>query len=298
MPDILPAPPAGPSSVLIDAATLRQRLTQGSGVIVVDCSFELADPTAGRRQYATGHIPGARYVHLDEDLSAAPGQPQASGGRHPLPTREAFVARLRTWGVRRGDTLVAYDRQGGMIAGRLWWMARWCGLDDVRLLDGGWPAWCAAGGEVDQGGPAGADTLGEVALGAPKVGLLDVRDVAARLGDPGLTLADARAAARFRGEVEPLDPVAGHIPGALNRPFTENFGPDGRYKPAETLREEWLALLAGRDPRSVVVYCGSGVSAVPHVVAMTLAGLATPPLMAGGWSQWCRTPGLPCARSV
>lgn len=285
---------------LIDASTLQRRLQAGEAVRVFDCSFELADPAAGRRQYADGHIPGAFHVHLDDDLSAAPGAARVSGGRHPLPTRAAFVERLRAWGVRQGDTLVAYDRQGGMIAGRLWWMLRWCGLRDVRLLDGGWPAWCAAGGAVATGlaDMAASAADGDVTLGPARVPLVSVGEVAARLEHPDLTLVDARAAARFRGEVEPLDPVAGHIPGALNRPFTDNFGPDGRHEAAAELRRQWLQLLAGRDPAGVVVHCGSGVSAVPHVVAMMLAGLGTPALMAGSWSEWCTTPGLPCARSV
>ncbi|TSE21486.1 putative thiosulfate sulfurtransferase SseB [Tepidimonas alkaliphilus] len=284
---------------LIDAPTLRQRLEAQEALCVVDCSFELTDPAAGGWQYAEGHIPGAHYAHLDDDLSAGPAEPCASGGRHPLPTREAFLQRLRAWGMRQGDTLVAYDRQGGMIAGRLWWLARWCGLRDVRLLDGGWPAWLAAGGAVATGpGPAPPRPVGDLTLAAPRVALVTVAEVAARLGQPGITLVDARAAVRYRGETEPLDPVAGHIPGALNRPFTDNFGADGRYKPADALRAEWQRLLAGRDPARVIVHCGSGVSAVPHVVALLLAGLPAPALMAGGWSEWCTTPGLPCARSV
>ena len=297
----LPIPSAAEEvAPLIEAATLQALLQASETVRVVDCSFELTDPAAGRRQYNEGHIPGAVYAHLDEDLSARPGAPRASGGRHPLPTREAFLQRLRVWGVRQGDTLVAYDRQGGMIAGRLWWLARWCGLRDVRLLDGGWPAWRAVGGAVATGWvePACDVRFGDVMLGPPQVALVTVAEVAARLGQPGLVLVDARAAARFRGETEPLDPVAGHIPGALNRPFTDDFGPDGCYKPPALLRAEWQRLLAGRDPRQVIVYCGSGVSAVPHVVALQLAGLPAPALMAGGWSEWCTTPGLPCARSV
>ncbi|TCS99898.1 thiosulfate/3-mercaptopyruvate sulfurtransferase [Tepidimonas ignava] len=285
---------------LIDAPALRRALGGPQPPLVFDASFELSDPAAGARQYAQGHIPGARYVHLDLDLSAQPSEPHASGGRHPLPSREAFAQRLRAWGVRDDDTVVVYDRQGGMVCGRLWWMLRWCGHARVHVLDGGWAAWRAAGGEVAVGEPDAARTgaVGDFSLRQPLVHLCSVQEVAARLGDPTRTVVDARAAARYRGELEPLDPVAGHIPGALNRPYTDNFDADGRYKAPAQLRTEWHALLAGRDPHGVVVHCGSGVSAVPHVIAMTLAGLPAPTLMAGSWSEWCATPGLPCARSV
>lgn len=283
---------------LIDAATLRERLARGTTTRVFDCSFDLADPTAGRAQYRAGHIPGARYVHLDDDLSAGADDeaPAASGGRHPLPAREVFAQRLRTWGLNRDEAVVVYDRQGGMVCGRLWWMLRWCGHAPVAVLDGGWAAWVAAGGAIETGDAAPA-TPGDFALGPARVALRRTDEVAAALGTPGQTLIDARAAPRHRGEVEPLDPVAGHIPGALNRPFTENFDADGRYKAPDRLRAEFDALLAGRDPATVVHHCGSGVSAIPNVLAMTIAGLGTPPLFAGSWSEWCNTPGLPCARS-
>lgn len=288
--DDLPCP-------LITAEALRERLARGAPTRVFDCSFELTDPAAGRTQYRQGHIPGARYVHLDDDLSAGPGVPAASGGRHPLPTREVVAERLRRWGLRRDEPVVIYDRQGGMVGGRLWWMLRWCGHAPVAVLDGGWAAWLAAGGAV-AGGDEPAPTAGDFALAAPLVTLRTVTDVARHLGRPHQTLVDARAPARYRGEAEPLDPVAGHIPGALNRPWTDNFGPDGRYKPAAQLRAEWSALLAGRDPATVVAYCGSGVSAIPNIVAMCVAGLPEPALFAGSWSEWCTTPGLPCARTV
>lgn len=287
----LPAP-------LIDAPTLRERLARGCPMRVFDCSFDLANPTAGRAQYRSGHIPGARYVHLDDDLSASAEDeaPAVSGGRHPLPAREVFARRLRAWGLKRDEAVVVYDRQGGMVCGRLWWMLRWCGHAPVAVLDGGWAAWVAAGGAVETDDTAPA-TAGDFALGVALVTLRRVDEVAAGLGTPGQTLIDGRAAPRYRGEVEPLDPIAGHIPGALNRPFTENFNADGGYKSPGRLRTEFEALLAGRDPSTVVHHCGSGVSAIPNLLAMAIAGLGTAPLYAGGWSQWCRTPGLPCARS-
>jgi len=284
-------------SPLIDAATLRAQLASDRPPRVFDCSFELTQPTAGREQYLGGHIPGARYVHLDHDLSAAPGEAQASGGRHPLPTREAFAERLRVWGVRRNEPVVVYDRQGGMVCGRLWWMMRWCGHAPVAVLDGGWAAWQETGGGVATG-DAPPTAPGDFALADALAALRTAADVAGALASPRQTLIDARATPRFRGEVEPLDPVAGHIPGALNRPFTANLGPEGRFKAADVLRAEFEQLLAGRDPASVVHHCGSGVSAVPNVLAMTIAGLGTPPLFAGSWSEWCNTAGLPCARSA
>lgn len=282
---------------LIDAASLRERLAPGGRPLrVFDCSFELANPAAGREQYRSGHIPGALYAHLDDDLSARRDAPAASGGRHPLPSREAFAQRLRAWGLRRDEPVVVYDRQGGMVCGRLWWMLRWCGHAPVAVLDGGWAAWLAAGGGIEAG-EAPAPATGDFGLGPALVTLRGAGDVASALGTPGQTLIDARAAPRHRGEVEPLDPVAGHIPGALNRPFTENFDADGRYKSPARLRAEFESLLAGRDPATVVHHCGSGVSAIPNVLAMTIAGLGTPALFAGSWSEWCNTPGLPCARS-
>jgi thiosulfate/3-mercaptopyruvate sulfurtransferase len=282
---------------LIDAATLRALLAAGHPVRVFDTSFELANPAAGREQFAAGHIPGAHYLHLDEDLSARPGEAMASGGRHPLPTREALLPRLRAWGVKKNQPVVVLDRQGGMISGRLWWMLRWCGHRPVAILDGGWQAWLAAGGDVETG-PGTALPPGDLELQEPQVTLRRQDEVAQQLGRPTQTLIDARAAARFRGEIEPLDPVAGHIPGALNRPFTANFGPDGRFKSAAALRAEWTALLGGTDTASVVHHCGSGVSAITNLVAMAIAGLGTGALFAGGWSEWCRTAHLPCARSV
>jgi thiosulfate/3-mercaptopyruvate sulfurtransferase len=284
---------------LIDATTLHAWMAGGRPVRVFDCSFELTDPQAGCAQYRSGHLPGARYAHLDHDLSARPGEAAVNGGRHPLPTREAMVERLRAWGVRQGEPVVVYDRQGGMVSGRLWWLLRWVGHAPVAVLDGGWQAWLAAGGPVAQGDEPDAPVAGDVTLGEAGVTLRTLTEVVRDLGRPTQTLVDARAAARFRGETEALDPVAGHIPGALNRPFTDNFGPDGRFKDAATLRREWDALLAGRDPATVVHHCGSGVSAIPNLLAMHLAGLGLAPLYAGGWSEWTRAAGaLPCARGA
>jgi thiosulfate/3-mercaptopyruvate sulfurtransferase len=191
---------------------------------------------------------------------------------------------------------VVYDRQGANYCGRLWWMLKWCGHEPVAVLDGGLAAWQAAGGALVSGSPA-ACTEGSFVLGEPLVKILQTADLKRHLGDPSQTLIDARASARFRGEVEPLDPVAGHIPGALNRPFADNIGPDGRFKPAAQLRADFERLLAGRDPMTVVHHCGSGVSAVPNLIGMEVAGLGRGKLYPGSWSEWCNTPGLPCAQS-
>jgi thiosulfate/3-mercaptopyruvate sulfurtransferase len=245
------------------------------------------------------------YANIDTDLSARHGAPgahgvvvaqddglPASGGRHPLPSRERFAAWLSSVGFANGMQAVVYDRNGANYCGRLWWMLQWMGHQAVAVLDGGLQAWQAAGGEVTSGEEPTHFQSNFVA-GAPLLQLVDTRTVAARLEQPDQTLIDARAGARYRGEVEPLDPIAGHIPGALNRPFTENLGPDGKFKPAAQLRAEFESLLAGRDPATVVHQCGSGVSAVPNLLAMQIAGLGPTALYAGSWSEWSNTPGLP-----
>ena len=191
--------------------------------------------------------------------------------------------------------VVVYDRNGVNYCGRLWWMLRWCGHANVRVLNGGLQAWVAAGGSVARGEEP-QPALADYALGEPLVRLVTTSEVVQALGRPGQTLIDARAEARFKGEVEPLDPIAGHIPGALNRPFGLNIGADGRFKPADVLKQEFTALLGDRDPSSVVHHCGSGVSAVPNLLAMEIAGLGSTGLYAGSWSEWSNTPGLPCAK--
>ncbi len=288
-------------STLVTVTQLQQLMHSGQPLRVFDCSFDLSNASAGTDQFAQGHIPGARHAHLDRDLSAhgAPdsAHPPASGGRHPLPAREDLVRWLASHGVDNDTQVVVYDRQGQNYCGRLWWMLKWCGHAAVAVLDGGWQAWQAAGGacEVAPPTPVVPSTPSHFALLPPLVELVTTTTVQQRLQQPGQTLIDARAAPRYRGEVEPLDPVAGHIPGALNRPFALNLAADGRFKPAEQLRAEFLALLAGRDPATVVHHCGSGVSAVPNVLAMAVAGLGGQALYAGSWSEWCRTPGLPVA---
>lgn len=293
-------------TTLISVEQLRQLQAGDAPFMVFDCSFELMKPEAGAQHYAAAHIPGALHADLDTDLSArhgAPGAhgevvvaqddgPPASGGRHPLPSREKFAAWLSGIGFANDMQAVVYDRNGANYCGRLWWMLKWMGHDAVAVLDGGLQAWQAAGGEVtDREEPARFQS--NFVMGEPLGKLVTTDTVLRRLGQAGQNLIDARAGARYRGEMEPLDPIAGHIPGALNRPFADNLGPDGKFKPAPQLRAEFESLLAGRDPATVVHHCGSGVSAVPNLLAMQIAGLGTTALYAGSWSEWSNTPGLP-----
>ena len=294
-------------TTLISTSQLQSLMVSGQPFMVFDCSFNLTDAQAGVAMYTEAHIPGAIYAHLDQHLSAAkdpvtgkaaPGT-SASGGRHPLPTREAFAAWLGSVGFNNTMQAVVYDRQGANYCGRLWWMLKWAGHDNVAVLDGGLQAWQAAGAAVDSG-PQPQTSASKYVLGHELIGLATIEIVASRLGrcngDGAQTMIDARGAPRYRGEVEPLDPVAGHIPGALNRPFTENIAADGRFKPAAQLRAEFDALLGGRDPSTVVHHCGSGVSAVPNIIAMEVAGLGRTALFAGSWSEWCSDPDRPVAQ--
>lgn len=285
--------PATPFTTLIQPRELQSLRDSDTPVLVLDCSFDLMNPAAGRAQFEAEHVQGSLYVDLDRDLSEH-GRP-ASEGRHPLPAREAFARRMAVLGLSRGMQVVVLDRQGVNYCGRLWWMLRWCGHEAVAVLDGGLAAWKASGGAVASG-PASASVPGDFTATGSLAPALDTDTLMRRLGRADTTVIDARAAARFRGEVEPLDPVAGHVPGALNRPFSENLQADGRFKPAAQLRAEFERLLGGRDPAGVVHQCGSGVSAVPNLLAMQIAGLGITALYPGSWSAWCNTPGTPRAR--
>lgn len=282
-------------TTLISAQQLQTLLASEQDWLLFDCSFDLMNPALGPAQFLQAHLPGAVHAHLDQHLSGHDPAHNASAGRHPLPAPETFAAWLRQQGLNDTTQVVVYDRQGVNYCGRLWWMLKWCGHEAVAVLDGGLAAWQAAGGALVGGAAPDTRPAGNFQLGAPLVEARQTRDIAAQLGR--LTLIDARDTPRFRGEAEAIDPVAGHIPGALNRPFADNLGADGRFKPAAQLRAEFETLLAGRDPRSVVHHCGSGVSAVPNLLAMELAGLGRSALYPGSWSEWCTSPGLPVARS-
>jgi len=280
---------------LITVAELQALQASGAPLMVFDCSGELGNPARADAMFAEQHIAGSRQAHLERDLSAHPPAEAINGGRHPLPPRERFAAWLSAVGFANPMQAVVYDRNGCNYCGRLWWMFKWAGHDAVAVLDGGLQAWLAAGGAVASG-PAAERPATRFQLQPPRRRLLHVHEVQAGLGQPGQTVIDARAAPRYRGDEEPLDPVAGHIPGALNRPYVDNLDARGCFKAPAQLRAEFDALLAGRDPAGVVHHCGSGVSAVPNLLAMELAGYAPAALYAGSWSEWCRTPGLPVAR--
>lgn len=260
-------------------------------LLLLDCSFELSDAGAGRSAYAAGHLPGAHYVHLDETLSAPK---TGSNGRHPLPTREVFAQSMAALGLTPQTQVVAYDNAGGMYAARLWWMLRWIGHPAVAVLDGGVAAWTASGRALTADVPA-AQPVASVALREPLASTVDYDTVRANLDTGRLLLVDARGADRFRGENETMDPVGGHIPGAVNRPFKDNLGADGRFKPADQLRAEFEAVCGGRPAREVVGQCGSGVSACHNLLAMEAAGLSGAALYPGSWSEWCNRPGSPRA---
>lgn len=289
-------------TTLISAPQLQALLDQKVPCMIFDCSFDLADPKAGAAMYQQAHIAGAVYADLDRSLSiksALPSDGAMSGGRHPLPSRQAFASWLNTIGFSSGMQAVVYDRQGANYCGRLWWMLKWAGHDAVAVLDGGLQTWQAQGGAVSTGAPDFPGTVTSTerfSLNEPLATLVSVDAMEQQVRSGQSTVLDARAAARFRGEVEPLDPVAGHIPGALNRPFQSNIAADGRFKSAELLRAEFDALLGKRSPHSVVHHCGSGVSAVPNVLAMEIAGLGRTALFAGSWSEWCSDPKRPVAQ--
>jgi thiosulfate/3-mercaptopyruvate sulfurtransferase len=253
---------------------------------VFDCRHDLARPEIGAQQYRESHIPGALFAHLDRDLSA----PRDGRGRHPLPYPGAFLAWLGQQGVRPGDQVVCYDAGGGIYAARLWWMLRWVGHDAVAVLDGGLAKWVAEGRAVTADVPRVSHTSYPARLMPERV--VGVEFVQGR---KNALLLDARSAPRFRGEQEPIDPVAGHIPGAKNRFCNDNLGPAGTFKSADALKKEFRAIIGKQPPAEVVNYCGSGVSACHNVLAMEIAGLSGAKLYAGSWSDWIADPKRPVA---
>ncbi|WP_168014221.1 sulfurtransferase [Halomonas salinarum] len=273
------------TSPLIDSTALAAALASSRPPLLLDCRARLDDASAGRALWRAGHLPGSRHLALEHDLSGPAGE----GGRHPLPTPEAFRAVIRRLGIRPELPVVVYDDMGGQLAAaRAWWMlACWAGHPEVRVLDGGLAAWQANRGLLEEGEtPAPSDwqpSLDESAW------------VTADEIMPGRSaLLDARAAPRFRGEVEPIDPVAGHIPGARCRPSADNLDADGYFKPAERLVTE-LADIDDQASDGLIAYCGSGVTACHDILAYAIAGLAVPRLYAGSWSDWIRDPDRPIA---
>jgi thiosulfate/3-mercaptopyruvate sulfurtransferase len=269
-------------SVLISAAELRDT----GPVLLLDVRWALGDDQ-GREKYLAGHLPGAVFVDLETEL-ADPASPQL--GRHPLPSSQRLQAAARRWGIGSGDRVVAYDATGGLAAARAWWLLRWGGLSDVRLLDGGLDAWVREGGSVETGDVV--PEPGDVTLPGGGMPVLSMDDAAALPGSGGVLL-DARAGERYRGEVEPIDPRAGHVPGARSAPTTENLAPDGTFRPATELRERFAAF--GVQPGGTVgVYCGSGVTAAHEVAALAATGIEAA-LWPGSWSQWSNDPDRPVA---
>ncbi|WAT28391.1 sulfurtransferase [Pseudomonas sp. GXZC] len=275
-----------PLAQLISPQQLAERQKAG-GVVILDCRFALEDPDYGRCSYAEGHIEGAQYADLERHLSG----PVTKGvtGRHPLPAADTLGQQLRAWGINADTEIVLYDDGPGAYAARAWWLLAWLGKrDGVFILDGGLKAWHAAGFPLSLDTPLVEP--GTFAGMPDNRLLLDAEHLQKRLGQPGLTLIDARAQPRFRGEVEPIDPIAGHIPGAQCAAFNENLGADGRFLPAEQLKQRFAAQLQGRSPDELVAYCGSGVTACHNLFALSLAGYPLGKLYAGSWSEWITDP--------
>lgn len=279
--------PPSAAGLTIDAATLAGVLAAGAGPVLLDVRWRLGGPP-GIESYRAGHLPGAVFADLDRDLSGEPGP----GGRHPLPGADAFQAAMRRLGVSDGSPVVVYDEADAMAAARAWWVLRYFGHGDVRVLDGGYQAWAAAGGEVTAGDGV-APAPGTFTARPGRMPVLDAAG-AARLARDGILL-DARAGERYRGETEPVDPVAGHIPGAVSAPTAGNCGPDGRLLPAAALRARFEALgLTGAAGVQAGAYCGSGVTAAHEILALAVAGIPAA-LYAGSWSHWVTDAGRPVA---
>jgi thiosulfate/3-mercaptopyruvate sulfurtransferase len=273
---------------LVSPEQLLAALAAGAAPAIIDCSFDLADVVAGERAFVAGHLPGAVYANLDHDLA---GTKTGRNGRHPLPARADWAATLARLGVTPARAVVVYDAQGGMYAARAWWMLLWAGHRSVSVLDGGIAAWKAAGGALEAGAVAPVAAPSAYALGDSLVASVDADTLLKSLGR--VTLLDARAGERYRGEVEPLDKRAGHIPGARSRFFKDNLDPQGRFRPAADLRAAFEAF--GATPAQVVHQCGSGVTACHNLLAMEVAGLSGSALYPGSWSEWSADPARPVA---
>ena len=264
-------------------------------LLIIDCRHDLSNLDAGARAFADGHLPGAAFINVETELA---GDKTGVNGRHPLPDPKAFAAQLAALGANDTTLIVGYDASAGMYASRLWWMCRWIGHLKCAVLDGGLQAWLAADGPLSTE-PFHASGPGKMVVRPSLAPLWTVDHVGAWVeagSDPAIAIViDARAPERFRGEIEPHDPVAGHIPGASNRVFTDNLNTQGCFKPASKLREEFLALIGDQDPMAVVHTCGSGVTACHNLLAMEAAGLPGSALYAGSWSEWCSDRSRPVA---
>lgn len=275
-----------PFTTLIDTDSLAARLDD-PGIVLVDCRFQLADAAWGEQAYLEQHLPGAVYAHLDRDLS---GPKTGANGRHPLPLPEALTATLGRLGISTGQQVVAYDQDNGMFASRVWWLLRWMGHESVAVLDGGLGRWIAEGGPTMSGR---VEREPRVFTGAPRPDMIaSLADVTASLGNPNIRLIDARAPGRYRGDVEPIDRVGGHIPGAANRFFQDNLA-GGLFRAPDALRADFEQAAAGLTPDRVISYCGSGVTGCHNLLAMAHAGLHGARLYPGSWSEWSADPARP-----
>lgn len=277
------------ASPLISTTELTALMNDAPNLVIVDTRHDLINPDMGRDAYAAGHIPGAIYLSIDEDLS---GTKTGKNGRHPLPEAEAFAVTLGAKGISNQSLVVVYDQGSAMFVGRLWWMLRWVGHNSVFVLDGGIAQWQKEGRAVATAVTTRSATT--FTASAHEHMRLTVAQTLTALTDPTQRILDARAAERYRGEVEPVDPVAGHIPGAFNRAFANNLR-DGLFKPADELRREFDTILAGRAPEQLIHQCGSGVSALANMIAMEHAGIHGSRLYAGSWSEWCSDASRPVA---
>lgn len=275
---------------LVTVDTLRRHLDDPDW-IVIDARHDLAAPASGEAAYRQSHVPGARFAHLDRDLSGPKG---GGDGRHPLPARETLALFFAAQGVNATSTVVVYDASNGLYASRVWWSLRWLGHANVAVLDGGWAAWVEAQAPTTDAVPT--PERGDFREQPSLVAVVDTRDVEANLATRARVVVDARAPERYRGEVEPFDPVAGHIPRALNRPMAMNMESTGRFKSAVVLRAEFETLLDGRAPDALIHSCGSGVTACHNRLAMEIAGLPGAAVYPGSWSAWCADPSRPVAR--
>jgi thiosulfate/3-mercaptopyruvate sulfurtransferase len=278
-------------TTLVSVAELSTML-DNPDVRVFDARHDLVNHSAGREAYLKGHVPGAHFLDHEADLVAFK---TGRNGRHPLPERETFGALMSAHGVGRNTQVVAYDASGGIYAAHLWWMLRWLGHEAVAVLDGGWQAWLGGEQPVSTDLPVPVAATPNTSFGPALSQPVDAAAVLANIARPAFTVLDARAANRFRGEVEPMDRVAGHIPGAFNRPNGNNLGDGGHFKSAAELRREFDALLAGRAPSGIVHQCGSGITASHNLLAMEVAGLHGSRLYPGSWSEWSSDPSRPVA---
>jgi thiosulfate/3-mercaptopyruvate sulfurtransferase len=278
-------------TTLVSALELSAHVADPNWVIV-DCRHDLMNLTAGREGYAAAHLPNALFADTEAQLSGAKrGAGGAFRGRHPLPELDAFIETLRAWGVNDDTQVVAYDAHGGMFAARLWWMLRWVGHQAVAVLDGGMAAWQAQGLPLTS--EVAAKPRGTIGLRASLVSTVSADEVLANIGSGERTVVDARAADRFRGENETIDPVGGHIPGAKNRFFKDNLQADGRFREPQQLRADFADIVD--DPRKAIMQCGSGVTACHNLLALEVAGLPGAALYPGSWSEWCAEPKRPVA---